>query len=169
VRDKDGISGAAVFAELAAFCQSRGQSVLQYLEEIYRRFGLFQSGQHNVVLPGATGAAQIAAMMGRLRANPPKQVGKAAVLAVRDLSRGMRVSAEGEQPIDLPRSDVLTFELDGGGRITARPSGTEPKIKFYFELREQVAAAEALTAAQERASQRMKELVEAFVAIASAP
>jgi phosphomannomutase len=81
----------------------------------------------------------------------------------------MRVSAEGEQPIDLPRSDVLTFELDGGGRITARPSGTEPKIKFYFELREQVAAAEALTAAQERASQRMKELVEAFVAIASAP
>ncbi|HCF57765.1 MAG TPA: phospho-sugar mutase, partial [Myxococcales bacterium] len=71
VRDKDGISAATVFAELAAFCKSKGQSVLQYLEEIYRRFGLFQSGQRSVVLPGTSGAAQIKATMERLRASPP--------------------------------------------------------------------------------------------------
>jgi len=163
VRDKDGISGAAVFAELAAFCQSRGSSVLGYLEEIYRRFGLFKSAQHNIVLPGATGAAQIRAMMERLRASPPQVLAGAKVVAVRDLLRGVRKTQDGEEKVHLPKSDVLTFELAGSGRITARPSGTEPKIKFYFELREAVAEGEPLPAAQVRADQRMKELIDAFV------
>jgi phosphomannomutase len=127
VRDKDGISAAAVFAELAAVCKSRGLSALQYLEQLYRRFGLFRSAQHSIVLPGATGAAQIKQMMERLRANPPKAVGAARVLALRDLGRGVRTTEKGEEQVDLPRSDVLTFELEGAGRITARPSGTVPR------------------------------------------
>jgi phosphomannomutase len=168
VRDKDGISGAAVFAELAAFCQSRGTTVLGYLEGIYRRFGLFRSAQHNIVLPGATGSSQIRAMMERLRAHPPGQIAWAKVVATRDLGRGVRITATGEEKVDLPKSDVLTFELQGGGRITARPSGTEPKIKFYFELREPIATGEPLATAQVRADARMKVLVDAFVALASA-
>ncbi|HEY3445040.1 MAG TPA: phospho-sugar mutase [Myxococcales bacterium] len=166
VRDKDGISAAAVFAELAAVCKARGHSVLHYLEEIYRRFGLFRSAQHSIVLPGSTGAAEIQKMMARLRANPPKTIGVTAVSAMRDLSRSIRVTAQGEQKVDLPKSDVLTFELEGGGRITARPSGTEPKIKFYFELREPIAPNESFEAAQARADVRMKALIEAFVKIA---
>ncbi len=166
VRDKDGISAAAVFAELSAVCQSRGKSVLAYLEECYRRFGLFKSGQHNIVLPGATGAAQIQQMMQRLRTSPPQKVGPAKVLALRDLGRGIRKTEKGEEPVDLPKSDVLTFELEGAGRITARPSGTEPKIKFYFELREAVTEGEPFEKAQARADARMKELMDAFVKLA---
>jgi phosphomannomutase len=166
VRDKDGISGGAVFAELAAWCKSQGKTVLGFLEEIYRRFGLYQSAQHNIVLPGATGAAQIQQMMKRLRASPPARIGETMVTAVRDLERGIRTSDKGEEKIDLPPSDVLTFELQFGGRITARPSGTEPKIKFYFEIREEIAPDEFFPAAQTRADGRMKELVEAFVKFA---
>jgi phosphomannomutase len=162
VRDKDGISAAAVFAELAAFCKSEGKTVLGYLEEIYRRFGLFQSGQHNVVLPGSAGAAQIQEIMKRLRASPPKAVGTAPVNAVRDLLNGIRRSAEGEQAIDLPRSDVLVFELPDA-RITCRPSGTEPKIKYYFELREQIAAGEPFPQAKARAEEKMKVLIAQFL------
>ncbi|MGC4113579.1 MAG: phospho-sugar mutase [Myxococcales bacterium] len=166
VRDKDGISAAAVFAEMAAVCKSRGLTILQYLEQTYRKFGLFKSAQHNIVLPGATGAAQIKQMMERLRANPPKTIGATKVLALRDLGKSIRTTEKGEEKVDLPKSDVLTFELEGAGRITARPSGTEPKIKFYFELREPIAEGEAFGNAQARADEKMKALVDAFVKIA---
>lgn len=162
VRDKDGISAAAVFAELTAFCKSEGKTVLGYLETIYRRFGLFQSGQHNVVLPGSAGAAQIQEIMKRLRTTPPKAVGAAPVNAVRDLLAGTRRSADGEHPIDLPRSDVLVFEL-ADARITCRPSGTEPKIKYYFELREQIAIEEPFAQAKARAEEKMKALIAQFL------
>ncbi len=168
VRDKDGISAATVFAELAAFCKSKGQSVLQYLEEIYRRFGLFQSGQRSVVLPGTSGAAQIKATMERLRASPPQAIGQAPVVAVRDLLTGVRKTASGETKIDLPSSDVLVFEL-ADARITCRPSGTEPKIKYYFELREQIAEGEPFADARARAEARMKGLIADFLEAIRAP
>jgi phosphomannomutase len=162
VRDKDGISAAAVFAELTAFCKSKGKTILQYLEEIYRRFGLFESGQHNVVLPGTSGAAQIKAIMAALREKSPKAIGAAQVLAVRDLLIGQRRTASGVEKIDLPPSDVLVFELPDA-RITCRPSGTEPKIKYYFELREQIGAAEPFAEAKARAETRMKGLIADFL------
>ncbi len=160
VRDKDGISAAVVFAELAAVCKARGLTVLRYLEQIYRRFGLSATFALNLTLPGAAGKAEIQATMARLRASPPTSLGEERVEAVVDLSRGVRTGPDGEEAVDLPRSDVLTFELASGGRVTARPSGTEPKIKFYFELREAIARGEALEAAQARARGRMSRLQE---------
>ncbi len=166
VRDKDGISAAAVFAELAAICKSRGKTVLQYLEEIYRRFGYFKSLQHSLVLPGASGAAQIQQIMKRLRSSPPAAIGKTRVLSTTDLSVGIKRSSAGEEKVDLPPSDVLVFELEGAGRIIARPSGTEPKAKFYLELREAIAAAESFEAAQRRADERAQALLRDFLALA---
>lgn len=163
VRDKDGISAAVVFAELAAVCKARGISVLGYLEAIYRRFGLFATDAHSLSLPGASGRIEIQAIMDRLRAAPPRSFGEERVEALVDVSHGLRFGPGGEEHIDLPPSDVLTFELGGGGRVTARPSGTEPKIKFYFELREAIAPLEPFAAAQARAAVRMARLKEAFL------
>ena len=165
VRDKDGISAAVVFAELAAVCKARGGSVLGTLEEIYRRFGLHRSAQQNLTLPGASGAVEIRQIMQRLRTSPPTALGAERVLTVRDLSRGVRTGPAGEEPLELPHSDVLTFELESGGRITARPSGTEPKIKFYFEVCEAISPREPLAAAKARADARIGHLIETFLEV----
>ncbi len=169
VRDKDGISAALVFAELAGHCRRRGVTVLQYLEELYRRFGLCRSAQHSATLPGSEGLAKIRGLMEQLRATKVERVGTTTVVATRDLSRGVRTTAEGEQPLTLPKSDVLVYELEGGGRITVRPSGTEPKIKCYFELREVIAPQETFYAAQQRIDARIRGLAADFLSLSGIP
>ncbi|WNG45041.1 phospho-sugar mutase [Archangium minus] len=154
-RDKDGISAALVFADLAAWCESRGKTVLGYLEEIQRRFGLYVSGQRNFTFPGAEGAQVITRIMDGLRSAPPTCVGELSVKNVRDYKKGEK----------LPPSNVLAFELEGGGRVTARPSGTEPKIKYYFELKETLGSGEPVEAARARAEARLRKLIDAFIAL----
>lgn len=166
VRDKDGVGAAALFAELAAVALSEGHTVQDELDRLARTYGLFVSGQHNVTRKGTAGLAEIAATMDRLRASRPEKIGDHAVLAVRDLGVGVRYGANGETAIDLPRSNVLVYDLDGGARVIARPSGTEPKIKFYFDLREDVRDGEGLEAARGRAEARIARLTAAFVALA---
>jgi phosphomannomutase len=152
VRDKDGIGAAVLFAELAAVCRAQGTSVLGYLAELYRRYGYFASAQRNLVLEGTAGAARIAAMMTALRAAPPPRVGGRAVVEFCDYKVGTRVRAGGApEKLSLPPSNVLSFVLDGGTRIVVRPSGTEPKLKYYIDHREPIAAEEAQSAAEERA------------------
>ncbi len=136
VRDKDGISAALVFCDLAARCAAEGISVLDRLTALYRAHGLHATRQHSIKLPGAAGKARIAAMMGRLREAPPEALDGVAVARVRDLHTGYATHVDGSKtPIDLPRSNVLAFDLADGGRVLARPSGTEPKLKLYFEVR----------------------------------
>ncbi|QSQ23915.1 phospho-sugar mutase [Pyxidicoccus parkwayensis] len=156
-RDKDGVGAAVVMADLAAWCESRGTTVLGYLEEIQRRHGLYVGGQRNVTLPGAAGAQTIRAIMDAFRASPPKRIGSAQVSAVRDYKQGTG---------GLPPSNVLAFELEGGGRVTLRPSGTEPKIKYYFELKESLTAGEPLARARERAEGRLARFIDDFIALA---
>ncbi|MBF5044305.1 phospho-sugar mutase [Aggregicoccus sp. 17bor-14] len=156
-RDKDGIGAALVFADLASWCEARGSSVLGYLEEIQRRHGLFLAAQRNFTLPGAEGAQRIAQIMEAFRAQAPARIGAHEVQRTRDYGRG-----EG----GLPRSNVLAYELSGGGRVTLRPSGTEPKIKYYFELKETPAAGEPIAAARARGEARLEALMQAFVALA---
>jgi phosphomannomutase len=167
VRDKDGISAAVLIAELAAVRRAQGKTLLDELEELSRRYGLFVSGQRSVTLPGAGGLARIGEIMRALRAAPPREIGGLAVIATSDYEARTRTTARGEaSPIPLPASNVLAFELEGGSRIIARPSGTEPKIKFYFDLREPMAEGEPLPRAEERARARMGELSKAFSSIA---
>ncbi|MDC0709711.1 phospho-sugar mutase [Stigmatella sp. ncwal1] len=157
VRDKDGVSAALVFADLAAWCQSRGVTVVGYLEEIQRRHGLFVGAQRNFTFPGAQGAQTIARIMDGFRREAPKRVGAYAVQAVKDYKTGA---------LRLPPSNVIAFELEGGGRVTLRPSGTEPKIKYYFELKEAPGAGEPLVQARARAEGRLRTVIDAFVALA---
>lgn len=153
VRDKDGISAACLFAELASVAKSRGRSVLDELEAIARRHGLYVSSQRSVTIKGVDGPAKIAEFMRGLRAAMPKAIGGHAVVATRDYAARTRTTAGGEVTnLTLPASNVLAFELEGGGRVVVRPSGTEPKIKFYFDHREPVAAGEPLEAVRRRAA-----------------
>jgi len=169
VRDKDGISAAVLFAELAAVLRAKGTNVIAHLESLYRRYGLFVSSQVSVTRKGAEGAAELRAIMARLRKSTPKVIGNHEVVAVRDYLGRVRTTNTGEStPITLPKSDVLTFELASGCRVIARPSGTEPKAKFYFDVREAMSEKEPIAEAEARAAVTMKKLADAFMAIASA-
>lgn len=164
VRDKDGISAALLAAELAAVLRGRGRTIADALEDIARRWGVFASSQVNVTRKGASGTAAIRAMMAALRASPPSRIAEDDVAAVSDYESGERVeSATGAcTALTLPKSNVLTFDLASGSRVIARPSGTEPKAKFYFDVREGVREGEPVAEAAARAAGAMKRLAEAF-------
>ncbi|OFZ20428.1 MAG: phosphomannomutase [Bdellovibrionales bacterium GWB1_55_8] len=168
VRDKDGVGAAVLFAEMAAVYHSRGSSVLKELEGVYRSFGLYLSRQKSVTMKGLDGSAKIASIMNALRADPPASIGEFTVEAIRDYQKQTRRSKDGGvTTLALPPSNVLSFEITGGSRVIARPSGTEPKIKFYFDLREQVIAGESMAAAEARAQKRLDELQKAFIQLVS--
>jgi phosphomannomutase len=139
VRDKDGISAAVVFADLAASCRAAGTTVWDRLEGIYRRDGLWVSTQKSVVRPGTEGAAEIAGAMERLADGPPTVVGDTAVSEVVDFG----VGAE-DRPRYLPAASLVALQLADGGRVLVRPSGTEPKLKIYVDLRRSVEPGESL-------------------------
>ena len=181
VRDKDGISTGVIVAELAAWVAAKEHSLLDELETIYRKYGLFVSSQVNMTKPGAQGAADIRALMERLRASKPGRIGTFDVVALSDYAAQTRTVIKGGgikgggvkegavTKLTLPKSNVLAFELEGGSRIIARPSGTEPKIKFYFDVREPIDAEETLADAEARANASMAELSRVFVALTRGP
>ena len=152
VRDKDGVSACLIFAELVAWNRARGKTVLDQLDDIYRRVGLFVTEQVSITKPGADGLAEIRAAMARFRKEPPSEVGGHAVEQTNDLSRG----AGG-----LPPSDVLVFKLAGGRRIIMRPSGTEPKLKNYYEVRVAVGSDEPIADARTRGLEDLASLRDA--------
>lgn len=168
VRDKDGVGSAAVFAELTAFYKAKhGRSLFAQLDEVYRRTGVFVSGQHNVTIKGLEGASKIRSIMDGFRANPPKSIGALAIESTTDIQHGTRTLADGTvQKLSLPASNVIAYALAGGSRVTLRPSGTEPKIKYYFDVREPVRDGEPVADARARAEQQLAQLKGAFVALA---
>jgi len=163
VRDKDGISAAAVMADLAAHCRSKGQTIIDYREHAWRRYGLYLSDQVSLVLPGAEGAAEIAQLMSRARSEPPESLGGLAVTAVQDFEAGTRALADGRsEPLTFPKANVVVFEVEGGHRAMLRPSGTEPKLKMYFDVRVEVADGEAIEVAQRRGNATLEAIVGDF-------
>ena len=167
VRDKDGISAAVMIAEMAASLRSRGKSLVAELESIARTYGLWVSRQVSVTKKGASGSAEIRAIMKRLRDSHPKAIGPFRVASFVDVAAGTRVMMEGgaTEKIALPKSDVVIFELEGQSRVIARPSGTEPKIKYYFDVRGDVREGEPFVEAENRAKQMLEDAIRAFEAI----
>ncbi len=166
VRDKDGIGAAVAFVDLACWCRSRGRGVLDYLDEIQRHHGLFVAEQKSFTFPGSEGAALIASIMDGFRHDPPARIGGLEVLCAKDYqAREARVGGE-IRLLHLPGSNVIAYELENGSRVTLRPSGTEPKIKYYFELRETMKPDELMHTARRRASEKLLRLREAFIRIA---
>jgi phosphomannomutase len=166
VRDKDGISAALAFADLAGWCRARGTSVLGYLEEIQRAHGLFLADQKSFVFPGSDGVRTMAQVMEGFRQRPPERFGALGVTKLKDYQAGVAVSDGVVTKLSLPASNVLAFELTGGSRVTIRPSGTEPKLKYYFELREEPRGAEPMPSARARGAERLRDLVDATLAAA---
>ncbi|MGV3624628.1 MAG: phospho-sugar mutase [Archangium sp.] len=166
VRDKDGVGTALVAADMAQWCKSRGVTLFGYLEEVQREYGLFLGSQFNATLPGTTGAQLIRSLMDAFRANPITSVGKTNIDAALDYSAQTRFEKGVRSKLTLPPSNVLAWELEGGHRVTLRPSGTEPKIKVYFEWRETLAEGEKVAAARPRAEAGLKQLEADFLALA---
>jgi phosphomannomutase len=165
VRDKDGISAALLVAELAAVARERGRTLVLELESIARRWGIAASSQVNLTRKGREGVLAIQAMMQSLRSAPPQSIAGQAVVAISDYEAGVRrdVRAGTSTPLLLPQSNVLSFELEAGGRVVARPSGTEPKAKFYFDIIEPVRPDEPVGHARTRSAARLEALARDFM------
>jgi phosphomannomutase len=164
VYDKDGVAAAVLVAEIAAVLRERGQTPLDALDAIAGRWGLYTSSQVSVTRKGAVGVVAIRSMMTALRTAPPASLGGDEVVAVADYETGVRWDRRlgTRAELTLPKSNVLSLELASGSRVIARPSGTEPKAKFYFDVREAVAPGEPVAAAKARAEAVMKRLADAF-------
>ena len=136
-RDKDAIVAVMCLCEVAAWCKVQGISLWDMMLEMYEKYGYFKETQYTITLKGIEGSKQIVAIMDKLRNNPPKAFGDKRVLAVRDYKTGKVVDMTSgtESETGLPASNVLYFELTDGAWCCARPSGTEPKIKFYMGVK----------------------------------
>jgi phosphomannomutase len=165
VRDKDGISAAVLAAEVAAVLRARGQTVQSELDAIAGRWGVFASAQVTITRKGASGTAAIHAMMAALRDSPPRRIAESEVVFVADYDARKRteLSTGASADLTLPRSSVLALELGCGGRVIVRPSGTEPKAKFYFDVREDVVGGEPTEMAKARALSRLSRISDAFM------
>ena len=132
VREKDGVNASLLIAEAAAWAKMQGKTLYDILQEIYKTYGYYVEKVVSVTLPGKDGLAKMQEIMKNLRANPPKELAGVKVRAVRDYLAGTRTDSEGKVgTVDLPKSDVLYFELEDDAWVCIRPSGTEPKIKLY--------------------------------------
>ncbi len=140
VRDKDSITATVVTIEMALYYRRQGKTLLQRLAEIHREFGFYQETLISKYFEGADGIGIMNNMMAGLRSNPPKEIGGIAVAKMRDISDGTTLditSGKKVKDIDLPGSNVLQFILADGSILNARPSGTEPKIKFYTSVKDE--------------------------------
>ena len=135
-RDKDGISAVMALCEVTAFYKNKGWSLWEQMIKIYEKYGYYREGQVSIVLKGADGAEEIKNKMAKMRSNPPTELAGLNVLEVRDYQEHVIKKADGEvSETDLPTSNVLYYELSNNSWCCVRPSGTEPKIKFYMGVK----------------------------------
>ncbi|MBQ8231513.1 MAG: phospho-sugar mutase [Lachnospiraceae bacterium] len=154
-RDKDACVAVMCLCEVAAYCKKHNMTLWDMMLSLYEKYGFYKESQYTITLKGIDGSRQIAEIMDRLRQNPPKSFGDWKVLRFRDYQADRIVDMESgeETATGLPKSNVLYFELPDDGWCCARPSGTEPKIKFYMGVR-----GNSLDDAQQRLTQLTEEL-----------
>ena len=135
-RDKDGISAVMSTCEALAYYKTKGISLYEQTEKIYQKYGYYKEGQISIVLKGINGAKEIKEKMEKMRNNPPKELANLKVLEVRDYEKHQIIDQNGnESETDLPTSNVLYYQLENNSWSCVRPSGTEPKIKFYMGVK----------------------------------
>ncbi len=138
VRDKDGISACVALAKMAAWAKSKQKTIWDLLIDIYLEHGFYQEGLLSLTKKGLDGKAQIEAIMKRLRQNPPTTINGEEVTTSYDYLASIKSTDGNTEEIHQPTSNVLQFELASGTKISVRPSGTEPKIKFYFSVKQKL-------------------------------
>ena len=145
VRDKDAICSSAMIAEMVAFAKDKGLSMFDLLIEIYTKYNYYKEGLVSITKKGQSGAEEIKTMMTTLRANPPKSIAASPTVTMLDYANltSTDLSTGTISPMDFEKSNVLQFLTADGTKVSARPSGTEPKIKFYFSVNEPLAGKEA--------------------------
>ena len=134
IRDKDAVSAVALLCEMAAYEKNKGKSLFDKMIELYMQYGFYYEHLISITKKGMNGAKEIADMMTNYRINPPATINNSKVVELLDydLQIGKNLITGQTWTIDLPKSNVLQFLTEDGSKISARPSGTEPKLKFYF-------------------------------------
>jgi phosphoglucomutase len=161
VRDKDAVASCALMAEAASWSKSRGKTLYEMLIDIFLEYGHYKEKLINVVRKGAEGAGEIKAMMVAYRNNPPKSINSSKVVKINDYEtlESTDVMTGKKTKINLIKSDVLQFFLEDGSKISVRPSGTEPKIKFYFSVNTTLISASAFDETEKRLDQRIQSII----------
>lgn len=135
-RDKDAVVAVMCLCEVAAFCKNQDMTLWDLMLKLYEEYGYYKEGLHTVTMKGVTGQAKIAEIMDGFRKEPPKEFGQFKVVSFRDYEEDVVIGADGTTgKTGLPKSNVLYFELENNGWCCMRPSGTEPKIKFYMGVK----------------------------------
>jgi len=162
IRDKDGISAVALLCEMAAYEKEKGRSLYEKMIDLYVEYGFYKEHLISITKKGMDGQEQIAAMMEAYRNNPPKAINGSDVVQLLDyeLQKGNNPQTGEEWPIELPKSNVLQFILADGSSISARPSGTEPKIKFYFSVNAKLNSAADFEKVSAAMDEKIKKVIE---------
>jgi phosphoglucomutase len=161
VRDKDAVSSCALAAETTAWAKSKGMSLYELLLDIYVKYGFYKEKLINIVRKGKEGADEIRAMMKGYRVNPPERINNSRVIMINDYEKQVShdILSGTKTSIDLIKSDVLQFFLADGTKISVRPSGTEPKIKFYFSVNTKLASADKFEETEKILDQRISDII----------
>ncbi|MGZ8516279.1 MAG: phospho-sugar mutase [Chitinophagaceae bacterium] len=161
IRDKDAVSAVAILCEMAAYEKNKGRSLFEKLVDLYIEYGFYKEDLISITKKGMDGQQQIAAMMETYRNNPPGTINGSAVVQLLDyeLSKGKNPQTGEEWVIKLPKSNVLQFVLADGSLISARPSGTEPKIKFYFSINDKLNQPADFDAVNKKLDERIKAII----------
>jgi len=162
VRDKDAISAVALLCEMAAYEKDKGRSLYDKLIDLYVQWGFYKEHLISITKKGMDGQKQIADMMERFRSNPPKNLNNSPVVQLLDYERreGKNLQTGETWEIKLPKSNVLQFILADETKISARPSGTEPKIKFYFSVNTKLEKAEDFDKKNAELDAKIKKVIE---------
>ncbi|MBX9778880.1 MAG: phospho-sugar mutase [Chitinophagaceae bacterium] len=164
IRDKDAVSAVALMCEMAAYEKDKGRTLFDKMIDLYMQYGFYYENLISITKKGMNGQKEIAAMMEDYRSNPPKQINGADVVTLLDyqLQKGTNIQTGETWPIALPKSNVLQFITADGSKISARPSGTEPKIKFYFSVHTTLATKDAFEDTQRVLENRIKGIIQSM-------
>jgi len=161
VRDKDAVSSCAMLAETAAWAADNGKSMYEMLKELYVEFGFYKEKLLSITKKGKAGAEEIKELMERFRNNPPEFIAGSKLVMVKDYKLGIcrNIVNRSAETIELPKSDVLQFFTEDGSKISVRPSGTEPKIKFYFGIKGELKSTAGFDQVNEALENRISEIM----------
>lgn len=161
VRDKDAVISCSLLAEFAAWAKEQGKTLYELLQEIYMEYGYYRERLLSITRKGQSGAAEIKQMMNDYRSNPLSSIAGVKVIRIDDilLSKSLDCKTGNSKPVEQPKSDVLQYFLEDGSKVTMRPSGTEPKIKFYFSVREPLQSRDDFYISHRRAEAKIDAII----------
>ena len=164
VRDKDAVMACALIAEAAAWAKDQGKTMYDLLLEIYVEFGFYKESLLNITKKGKSGAEEIQAMMAGYRQNPPAVINGSKVVMIKDYKEQITkdIVKGTSSKIEMPKSDVLQFFTEDGSKISVRPSGTEPKIKFYFGIKETLCCKEKFAEVNQKLDDKLSNIIKSL-------